>query len=144
MNISDILTGGVDKIINSVGDAIDKIVTSDEERKILENALEEIKLNTSLKVLEEQSKLDAEITSRWKSDNEHIVTRMVRPATVLWVYFLFTIAILFDGNIGEFHINPAYMPLLETVLVTVTIAFFGSRGVEKVTRSMRKNTLDMF
>ena len=54
INISDILTGGVDKIVDSVGNAIDKIVTSAEEKMILQNALEEIKLNASLQVLEQQ------------------------------------------------------------------------------------------
>jgi hypothetical protein len=36
---SSILSGGVDKIVDSVGTAVDSIVTSDEERLILKNEL---------------------------------------------------------------------------------------------------------
>lgn len=144
MNLLNILTGGVDKVVDSVGDAIDKLITSDEEKLILKNALEEIRLDSKLKVMDHEVELEKEITARWKSDNENVITRLIRPMTVFWSYFLFTIVLLLDGNIGEFHINQAYVPMLETVLITVTIAFFGSRGVEKITKEVKGNTLDMF
>ena len=44
MNIASILAGGIDKVVDSVGNAIDKLVTSDEERLQLKNALMEAKL----------------------------------------------------------------------------------------------------
>lgn len=130
-SIKDIFTGGIDKVVDSIGNAIDKIVTSDEEREILKNALVEAKLNASLESENNYLKHEQEITKRWASDNEHIVTRLVRPAIVIWSYALFTIVVLFDGNVGNFTVNPAYIPVLETVLISVTIAYFGSRGYEK-------------
>ncbi len=51
---------------------------------------------------------------------------------------------MFDGNVGEFNVNQAYIPMLETILVTVTIAYFGSRGVEKVTKTVKDSDLDLF
>ena len=42
-----------------------------------------------------------------------------------------------DGNIGGFSIKEAYIPILETIVITVTIAYFGSRGVEKTSKILK-------
>lgn len=131
MDFKSLLTGGIDKIVDSVGNAIDKLVTSDEERLLLKNALIEAKLKAELESEANYTKIEQEITSRWVSDNEHTLTRLVRPAIVVWSYALFTIVVLFDGNIGDFKVREAYIPIIETTLVTTTIAYFGSRGYEK-------------
>lgn len=131
MNFGSILAGGIDKVVDSVGNAIDKLVTSDEEKLILKNALAEAKIKAALESENNYLRHEAEITKRWTSDNEHMLTRLVRPFVVAWSYILFTIVMLFDGNVGEFTINPAYIPVLETILITVTVAYFGSRGYEK-------------
>jgi len=144
MKISDFLTGGVDKVIDSIGNAADKIFTNEEERKLLQNELEEIRLNAKLKATDQSVELEKEITKRWSLDKDHFITRAVRPMTVLWSYLLFTLVLLFDGNIGEFHINQAYIPMLETILVTVTIAYFGSRGIEKVTKTVKDSDIELF
>jgi len=137
LGIKDILTGGIDKVIDSVGNAIDKLVTSDEERLILQSAMLDAKLEAK-RIAEEQSiKMEDEITKRWQSDNEHIITRMVRPAVVLWSYFVLSLAMFLDGNIQGFNIKPAYIPLLETIVVTVTVAYFGSRGIEKTSQIVK-------
>lgn len=44
-NINSLLSGGVDKIVDSVGNAIDKLVTSDEEKLQLKNQLAKIKIS---------------------------------------------------------------------------------------------------
>ncbi len=144
MNLTDFLGSSIDKVIDSIGNAADNIFTNEEERKLLQNELEEIRLNAKLQAVDKQIELEKEITSRWKIDSEHIITRAVRPATVLWSYFLFTVVLMFDGNVGEFNVNQAYIPMLETILVTVTIAYFGSRGVEKVTKTVKDSDLDLF
>jgi len=41
---TNMLSGGVDKIVDSVGTAVDSIVTNDEERLILRNELAKIQL----------------------------------------------------------------------------------------------------
>ena len=148
---SKILSGGIDKTVDSVGSALDGLFTSDEERlqakQIITLEMNKFKMG----VMEAQSKHDAEITARWKSDNEHGVTRLVRPiayASVLFSFFLITFA---DGNIGAtcsivegietcvggFTVNPVYIPVYEALLITMTIAYFGSRGIEKVTKSIK-------
>lgn len=131
MDIKSLFTGGIDKIVDSVGNAIDKLVTSDEERQTLKNALMEAKLKTMLESERNWVEHEQEITKRWVSDNEHFITRLVRPAIVVWSYVILTIAMFFDGNVGEFNVKAAYLPMLETITITVTLAYFGGRSYEK-------------
>ena len=137
MNIQTLLAGGIDKVIDSVGNALDRLVTSDAEREEIKKELEQIKLNAILQSEDNALKLESQITDRWKSDNEHGITRLVRPSIVVWAFSLFTLVLLTDGNIGTFKINGAYIPILETVLVTTIVAYFGSRGIEKTTKTLK-------
>lgn len=131
MDIKSILTGGLDKIVDSVGGAVDRLVTSDEERLQLRNALMEAKLKAMLESERNWVEHEQEITKRWVSDNEHFITRLVRPSIVIWSYVILTIAMFFDGNVGGFAIKPAYLPMLETIVITSTLAYFGGRSYEK-------------
>ena len=129
---STMLSGGVDKIVDSVGTAVDKIVTSDEERLILKNELIKIQLEAKQKQDELEVQFEQQITDRWKSDNEHFITRLVRPLSVVFMLVLFGMIVLLDGNLGMFLVNPAYVPVIENLLVTMIFAYFGSRGAEKI------------
>ena len=129
---STMLSGGVDKIVDSVGNAVDSIVTSDEERLILKNELARIQLESKYKQEALEVQFEQEITSRWKSDNEHIITRLVRPGSYIYVLFVFGLIIFADGNVGEFKVANAYYDIIETLLVIMTVAYFGSRGAEKI------------
>jgi len=137
MDLSSILSGGIDKIVDSVGSAVDKIFTNDEEKLQLKNALVEIKIKAQLETENNYLKHEQEITKRWQSDNEHIITRAVRPGVVIWSFFLLTVVMVLDGNIGTFTVKEAYIPILETIVITVTIAYFGSRGVEKTAKVIK-------
>lgn len=138
-NITDIFTSGVSKVVDSVGTALDKLITSDEERETIKKELERIKIDAILTTENNYLKHEAEITKRWQSDNEHQITRLVRPLVVVWSFTILTIIVMFDGNVGGFTVNPAYIPIIQTIVVTVTIAYFGSRGVEKTAKFISKD-----
>lgn len=129
--LTDIFSSSASAIVDSVGTAIDKLVTSDEEKLQLKNELVKIQLEATLKANEQANEAEAQITERWKSDNENLLTRAVRPLSYAWVIILFSAMILADGNIGQFKINSAYLPIIETLLVTMTFAYFGGRTLEK-------------
>ncbi len=135
---TNIFSSGAASLVDSVGNAIDSLVTSDEERLQLKNELSAQINEFKERQLIAQSQYDKEITERWKSDNENIVTRLVRPLSFAFVLGLFAAIVLFDGNIGTFTINTAYIPVIEGLLYTMVIAYFGSRGMEKVTRSIKQ------
>lgn len=132
-----LFSGGVSTVIDSVGSAVDKLVTSDQERLQLKNELVKIQAEANQKAEDQALQAESMMTDRWKSDNEHVITRLVRPLTYTWVIVLFTSIILGDGNWG-FNVKPAYIPVIETLLTTMTIAYFGSRGAEKISATFRK------
>ena len=67
---------------------------------------------------------------------ESRIKKIIRPGTlVLTLLFFLTITTL-DGNLGHFTIREAYLPILETVLTTMVIAYFTSRGVEKTIKDV--------
>ena len=128
--LTDIFSTSASAIVDSVGTAIDKLVTSDEEKLQLKNELVKIQLEATLKANEQANEAEAQITERWTSDNEHIITRLVRPISFGWVIMLFSVVIIGDTNWG-FTVKDAYIPVIETLLVTMTVAYYGGRSFEK-------------
>lgn len=131
MNLLSFFSSSADKLVDSISKGLDSLFTSDEERLQMRNELQK-EVNAFQSSMEDKlQEYEQEITKRWQSDNEHIVTRLVRPLSYLFVLFLFAVMVLFDGNVGHIAIKEAYIPVIETLLTTMTIAYFGSRGVEK-------------
>lgn len=135
--LSEIFSSSASAIVDSVGSAIDKLVTSDEEKLQLKNELIKIQLEATLKANEQANEAEGQITERWKSDNEHLITRLVRPLSFAWVIVLFSVIVLGDSNWG-FTVKEAYVPVMETLLTTMVIAYFGSRGFEKMSSKVKK------
>lgn len=50
---------------------------------------------------------------------------------LIYLTVIFTICAFFDGNVGEFYIAEAYIPIFQTLLVTVYGAYFVGRTWEK-------------
>lgn len=123
------ITGGT---ISAVGDAIDSLVTSDEERLQLKNKLLEIETNSKIRNKELDNEYQKQITNRWSSDNKegNFLTRSVRPLTLIYLLGVITVFALFDGNVGDFEIADSYIELFKTLAVVTFTAFFGSKGIE--------------
>jgi hypothetical protein len=134
---SKMVSGSVDKTVDSVGTALDGLFTSDEERLQAKQLITSEMNKFKTTVIKAQGKHDAEITARWKSDNEHSVTRLVRPISYIAVLVVFFIIAFADGNLGNFTLNEKYIPVFEGLLSIMTIAYFGSRGAEKVTKMFK-------
>ena len=130
MGFFDILTGG---LVDSVGNAIDKLVTSDEERLSLKNELTKIKEKSSIRAKELENDYQKQITSRWKSDNKSsILARNVRPLTLIFLMIVLTSMAFTSGNIGGFKIADNFVDLFQVLSITAFGAYFGSRGLEKI------------
>ena len=131
--LTNLFSSGISDVVSSVGNAIDSIVTSDEERLALQNKLIEIKLEADLKTKEIMLKEEQERTKRWESDNKSgWLTRNIRPMVLVYLLFLITLMIFTDGNIGQFKINEAYVPLITALATTAFGGYFVMRGIEKV------------
>jgi len=134
---SGLVSDGVDKVVGATMDGLDNLFTSDDERNKAKIVLEKQMQDFKTDMLKGSNEFEKEITKRWESDSEHIITRLVRPISYYSVLTLFGAVVISDGNIGDFHINSAYIPVLETLLTTMTLAYFGGRSTEKVIKHIK-------
>jgi hypothetical protein len=81
-----------------------------------------------------------EVTKRLQIDSEHAITRMIRPVSYAAMFVLFMSVVLLDGNLGAFTIDKAYVPVIQSLFGTMTIFYFGSRGIEKVMKTFANKT----
>lgn len=105
-----LLSGGVEKIIGSIGDVLDENFTSDEERLKAQRALEKIKQKAKIAQLEmaQQAESAAQnaVTERWRIDHDgNFLTRSIRPITLIYLTIVVTVLALTDGNITFDYLN---------------------------------------
>ena len=88
---------------------------------------------TALKLLEIDSMEIQEISKRWDSDmqSDSWLSKNVRPITLIYLTLATTIYIVLDSLEISFKIDQSWIELLKTLLVTIYVAYFGSRGFEK-------------
>ena len=115
--------GGLD----SVNNLVDNLVTNKEERK-------ELKIKFKQVLLDAESKAQAEVTKRWSSDmaSDNNLSKNIRPLTLIFLTSVFVIISVFDGNVGDFKISSAYIPIYQTLLLCVYSAYFAGRSIEKL------------
>ena len=90
---------------------------------------------TALALLEQDIIELQEISKRWDSDmkSDSWLSKNTRPMTLIFLTVSVVIFILLDGFDIAFGINSGWIDLLKSLLITVYVAYFGSRGVEKFT-----------
>ena len=117
------LTGG---LIKEVGSVIDSLTTTKEEK---------LEIKKQLQVILEKAEANAqvEVTARWKADmsSDSFLSKNIRPMVLIYLTFIFSVLAFADGNIGHFKIAEAYIPIFQTLLVTVYGAYFVGRSWEK-------------
>ena len=74
-----------------------------------------------------------EVTKRWTSDMESDswLSKNTRPLALIFLTIVTTLIIIVDSTGLNFEVKHSWVMLLETLLVTVYVAYFGSRGAEK-------------
>jgi|TARA_B110000967_G_scaffold17236_1_gene16256 hypothetical protein len=117
------LTGGV---IKEIGNAIDKLTTTEEEKLIIKKQVQEI-------LEQADNNAQIQVTDRWKADmaSDSWLSKNIRPMILVFLTFVFSALAFTDGNIGEFKIAKEYIPIFQTLLITVYGAYFVGRSWEK-------------
>tara|TARA_R110000803_G_scaffold35884_1_gene77341 strand:+ start:723 stop:1178 length:456 start_codon:yes stop_codon:yes gene_type:complete len=88
---------------------------------------------TALKLLEIDLVEMQEVTKRWQYDmsSDSWLSKNTRPMTLVFLTVSMVVLILLDSFKIEFTVDTAWIDLLKSLLITVYVAYFGSRGVEK-------------
>jgi hypothetical protein len=89
---------------------------------------------TALKLLDMDIAEMNNVSERWRSDmtSDSWLSKNTRPLTLIYLTVCMTILIVIDSFHTLFDVDTAWVDLLKTLLVTVYVAYFGSRGAEKV------------
>ena len=118
------LGGGV---VKQVGEVIDNLSTSEEERLEAKRKMEEV-------LMQAESQAQEQVTRRWEADmkSDNWLSKNIRPLICIFLTAMFVVISIFDGNAGGFSIAPAYIPIYQTLLITVYGAYFAGRSIEKI------------
>tara|TARA_R100000544_G_scaffold36933_1_gene26416 strand:- start:1264 stop:1713 length:450 start_codon:yes stop_codon:yes gene_type:complete len=88
---------------------------------------------TALKLLEMDLVEMQEVSKRWESDmkSDSWLSKNTRPMTLIFLTISTVFIILLDSLNIDFGVNTEWIDLLKSLLITVYVAYFGSRGAEK-------------
>ena len=120
----DFLGGGV---IKEVGGILDNLTTTKGEKLEAKRKLKEI-------LLKAESNAQEQVSRRWEADmkSDNWLSKNIRPLICIFLTAMFVVISIFDGNAGGFVISSAYIPIYQTLLITVYGAYFAGRTIEKI------------
>ena len=132
-------SGVVNSIANVLPDKgllglVKNLVTSDKE-------LSPVDKETALKLLEQDMVEMQEVSKRWQADmaSDSWLSKNTRPLSLIFLTVMTTALIWVDSNnYMDFTVSEEWISLLKTLTMTVYVAYFGSRGAEKVGSIVRK------
>jgi hypothetical protein len=124
---------GGSELISEVGEILDDVITSKEEKLILKQQIE-------AKILEHESKMQEQISERWKADmqSDNWMSKNIRPYTLAFLMLVFTIFTLIDFSFIELEIKDSWIDLWQMLGITAFGAYFGGRSWEKIKRKNEK------
>jgi len=126
---SKIFTSGATELVKEVGNVVDDLTTSDEERLEAKQKLEQM-------IFDFESKMQEEVSERWKADmqSDSWLSKNVRPLTLMFLVVSTVLMIFIDAGAINFVVDANWKDLLQVVLITVIGAYFGGRSYEKIKR----------
>jgi len=124
------------KILNGIGDilpdngvygVVKNLITTDKEMSPADK-------ETAMKLLEMDLAEMQSVSDRWQYDmkSDSWLSKNTRPLALIYLTVCMTLYIVLDSLQMVFDMKEAWIDLLQTLLVTVYVAYFGSRGAEKV------------
>jgi hypothetical protein len=123
----DLLTNLFSGLFKSAEGILDTTITNKEELQQVKNELQKI-------VNEAEKNAANQVTDRWKSDNlsDNKLSKNIRPLSLIFVTIVFVIISFMDGNVGEFKLNESYIPVYQTLLLSIYGAYFVGRTITKI------------
>ena len=124
--LKKLFSSGAKELVDSVGNAIDKIHTSAEEKELVKAELEKHILNY-------EEKIQQEVTKRWEADMQgNWLSKSVRPISLLFLLFVLTVFTLVDFSFIDLDIKDSWIDLWQLLAITAFGAYFGGRSYEKI------------
>jgi len=127
MNIlGQIFSSGATELVKGVGDVIDNLHTSKDEKLAAELKVKELISNYEVE-------MEKTITDRWEADmkSDSWLAKNIRPMTLAFLVVSTVLMIFIDAGTINFIVEEKWTDLLQLVLITVIGAYFGGRSLEK-------------
>ena len=119
-------------LIGNASGIIDEVVTTQEEKLSLKLKMKELIAKSEMNAQEQ-------VTRRWEADAKAgWLPANIRPLTLAFLTVMLVVMSFFDGNVGNFKMNPMYGPIYTQHLLVVYSAYFAGRSFEKI-KSINKN-----
>jgi|TARA_R110000824_G_scaffold10706_1_gene46847 hypothetical protein len=116
---------GTEKVIDGVGEILDNVITSKEEKLNAKAKIKEIMNSYKIEI-------EKNITARWEADaNGNMLTRSVRPLVLIFCIVCTMLLVFIDSGTIDFNVKPEFVSLLTTILTVIIGAYFGGRSFEK-------------
>jgi len=128
--LGKIFSSGATELVKGVGDVIDNLHTSKEEKLEAERKIQEI-------IHSYESKMQEEVSERWKADmvSDSWLSKNVRPMILIFLVISTVLLIFIDAGAIAFKVEATWIDLLQLTLLTVIGAYFGGRSWEKIKKS---------
>ena len=124
--LTKIFSSGATELVKGVGDVIDNLHTSKEEKLAAEQKIKELVANYEIE-------MEKQISDRWKADmnSDSWLSKNVRPMVLIFLVISTVLMIFIDAGTINFDVESKWTDLLQLVLITVIGAYFGGRSLEK-------------
>ena len=125
--LGKIFSSGATELVKGVGDVVDNLTTTDEERLEAKRKIEEMVTNF-------ETQMQKEVTARWSQDmnSDSWLSKNIRPLVLVFLVISTVLMIFIDAGAINFNVKDSYVDLLQLVLITVIGAYFGGRSFEKI------------
>ena len=133
--VGQFLAGAAPGILGTVGDVLPDNGVFGVVKNLIskEESLPPEDKEKAMKLLEMDIVEMQEVSKRWQSDmkSDSWLSKNTRPMTLIFLTIALVLFILLDGFDISFGIDMGWIGLLKSLLITVYVAYFGSRGAEK-------------
>jgi hypothetical protein len=125
--LSQIFSSGAEGLVKGVGEVIDNLTTSKEEKLAAELKIKELISNYEIE-------MEKNVTARWEVDmkSDSWLSKNVRPMVLIFLVVCTVLMIFIDAGTINFNVEEKWTDLLQIVLITVIGAYFGGRSFEKI------------
>lgn len=127
--ISKLFTTNAKDLVGEVGNVVDNLTTTEEEKLEAKRKIKEITLSF-------ESELQKEVSKRWEQDmnSDSWLSKNIRPLTLIFLVFSTVLLIFIDSEMINFKVQEKWIDLLQIILITIIGAYFGGRSYEKIKR----------
>ena len=124
--LTNLFSGGAADLVKGVGDVVDNLHTSKEEKLAAQHKIKKLIANYEVE-------MEKNITDRWKADmnSDSWLSKNVRPLILIFLVVSIVLMIFIDAGTIQFTVEQKWTDLLQLVLITMIGAYFGGRSFEK-------------